>query len=76
VRDRLDFGVPGDVAVLHNAVDRFRDDLAVPADDAGKWKFALFDGLRRQLDAASHHLQIDCGPIHRAQPAAVHSTAD
>ena len=41
-----DFGVPGDVAILYDAVDRFGHDLAVPADHAGEWQLALPDGGR------------------------------
>ena len=64
-----DLGMPGDIGVLHDAIDRFGDDLAVAADDAGEWQLPAPHRVRGQLDAAPHHLQIDRRPIHRAQPA-------
>ena len=30
--------MPGDIGVLHDAIDRFGDDLAVAADDAREWQ--------------------------------------
>jgi hypothetical protein len=47
--------VPCDVAVLDDTIDRLHHDLAIPADDAGKWQLSARDRLCGQLYAAPHH---------------------
>jgi len=53
------FGVLGDVAVLHNPIGRFANDQTAFANDRREGKFAIRGRGCRKADAALHHRAVD-----------------